>query len=212
MNHRFIAANTAKGVVVDASTYLLTVHELSARNTVAKKTAETIKPVAPFPFSVIYLPYAPYLLVGILFLGALCVQIISKIHSAKQLISALVLALFAASIPAALTYIQNGVQRETMAGPQTDPKMLSVLYTPPVTVVITWQTDVPTVGAVRYWTGITDVNHAKIVLSNNQQPTTNHTITLSSVHTNTAYLFEVLSDAKWFGSTNAPLMFHTPEL
>ena len=193
-----------KNSIVDATNYLLTVNELSKRG---EPTTEVVtKP--PQETALTTIPYLPFALVGALFVGALVIQVVAKIRSATALISALVFALFAASIPAALTYVQHGTQNRTNASPQTQPKILHVRYGTPTTAIFTWSTDIPTTGGIRIWQKNATVDDAKVVLDDDRSKTTNHEVTMTNLTLGTIYAFEVLSNAEWYGDTTMPLYVH----
>ena len=130
-----------------AAKYFATVNELSAK-VEAKTQEETTQTQTPSRFEALtqYVPLAPFVLFALLFVVAFGIQVVNRVKTAKSIVTAVMIAIFAASIPATLTYIETGARQEVKAGPQEIPRNLLVGPGSSDSIVVTWETDAQAIG------------------------------------------------------------------
>jgi hypothetical protein len=198
----------AQSPVRSATIYLQNIQTLTQKN---DQTKESVKPQQDFftlPKSFTpYISALPFILVMLLFVIALGLQINKKIKDIRHNLTSLVLALFAASIPFILVTLHNGLGVETHANPMTVPTTIRILQTSPSSVAISWSTQIPTIGAVRYTINPNDMQTAIVIVETNRTKQTSHTITLSRLSAKTQYYVEILSNALWYDFHGYPIQF-----
>lgn len=191
-----------------ALNYLVSINQLSARN--APVTQEEIAVAKQLPFLEIFSPYiiyAPFVLFVILFAGAFMFQMQNRMKNLKNISMAIVIAVFAASIPTMLTMTQTGVHQAAKAGPEEVPREVIVQKIPDGGIIITWNTDAIKFGSVKI-SKIPAVNTAPFVyVGDNQVPVKNHTVKIPTLTQNQAYEVEILSGNTWYDNAGKPIEF-----
>ncbi len=191
-----------------AVNYLVSVNQLSAQ--IAPNAIEEQIQVLPKPFSDIispFLPYTPFLLFIILFIAAFSMQVMSAVKNSKNLIVTILLSLFAASIPTALSYIENGSRQNVNASPETTPRMVQVQPVGTNGVQISWTTDADTLSIVKFAKRPLTESNGYIHMAKNSTKEKIHSVTIEKLMKNQMYQFEILSGSSWYNNSGAPVEF-----
>ena len=188
--------------------YFVTINQLSAHNAphTQEEGAQTTPPVATGPLSMI-MPYASVILFVLLFIAAFGIQLMRSIRNTKQIITAVMIALFAASIPTILTYVGEGSRQEARAGPEEVPMTVVVQREASDAVHITWKTDAMRIGVVKLGEVPFDANTAKVYVADDQQPVQLHTAIISGLKDKHRYEFEILSGKTWYDNNGTYIPF-----
>lgn len=188
-----------------ATNYFVTVSELTAHNTVSAHE-DVVQPSPLLPF----VPYAPFVISGLLFVIAFGMFFINRVHNWKNITSALVVALMIAGIPAILTYVGQGARQTTNAGPEEIPRSVRVAPTGPTSVRISWTTDADRIGVVRISKVPFTSSTARLYLADNQDAVRIHSVDIDMLARKQSYEFEILSGTTWYDNNGAYIRFSVP--
>jgi len=195
--------------LASAVNYFVTVSELTAHNTVSAHE-EKVQPVPQSPiFHSLepFFPYAPFVLIALLFVVAFGIQVVNRARNLKNVTTALVLALIVASIPMVLTYISHGSPQTTNAGPDEIPCEVRVKPDTISSVVISWRTDAKHVGVVRFGAAPLAAKTPRVYLANNREEVQIHTVSIGGLKKATTYEFEILSGTTWYDNGGKYIQF-----
>ncbi len=188
-----------------AANYFVTVSELTAHNTAsAHEEVVQLSPLTPF------VPYAPFVISGLLFVIAFGMFFVNRVHNWKNMTTAFVLALMIAGIPAVLTYVGQGTRQTTNAGPEEIPRNIRVAPAGPTSVRILWETDATRVGAVRFSPAPFSSQTARVYLADNQEAVRTHSVQIDVLKRYASYEFEILSGTTWYDNGDKYIRFTVP--
>lgn len=199
--------NQAPGSEV-ALNYLVTINQLSAHN--APNIVEEQVQVLPMPVSKMVspiLPYTPYILFIVLFVAAFSLQVMNVMRSSKNMIVTILLALFAASIPTALNYIENGSRQNVNASPEETPRMIQVQGAGPNSIRISWTTDAEKLSIVKMAKKPLTETNGYIYMGQGSTHVKQHSVTIEKLARNQAYQMEILSGSSWYDNAGVPVEF-----
>lgn len=187
--------------------YLVKVDQLSAKVEAGSMatTIETKQPVVPWLAGLT--PYAPILVSGFLFIAAFGIMLVGKIRDAKNVSAALLVALFAASIPQVLNATMFGTRQSAHAGPQEQPRNVRVVSVSGSEATVSWETQKETLGAVRYGVAPFDGVTAKTAVEATRRPVLSHEVTLVRLERGKSYELEILSGNVWYDNGGSPMRF-----
>lgn len=157
--------------------------------------------------------FSPLLIYGLvilflfLFLGAIVVQIIYRVFDWKKTGMSLVAALLIASSPLLVRTVLQTTSIESQASPDEMPKNVSINQEGQNVIVITWETQVPKIGMIRFGTAPLTEGYGKTAISNNGQKTTQHQIILEKLQRGIDYEFDILSGSTWYSNDGQSLRF-----
>jgi hypothetical protein len=191
-----------------AANYFVTVNQLSARN--APQTSEELaqtKTVVSTSSLAPYMPFASLALFILLFVAAFGIQVTNGVRNARHVITAFTIALFAASIPLILSYIQLGTGQTVRAGPEEIPRNVRVIQLSKNSSRISWNTDAPRIGVVRIGeVPMTEIN-SRIVVANERQSVQEHIVDVPGLMDGHRYEFEILSGHTWYDNNGRFIQF-----
>lgn len=186
---------------LSVANYLVTVEQLSVRNAPSEETTVTqVTESSLFQWLTPYISYAPMLLFVLLFVCAFGIQVITKARQARNMIAIFFISLFAASIPAVLTYVQTGGGQETKAGPLEVPRAVSVTAEANESAKIVWHTEAATEGAVRISPAPFMISRALVYIADKGAISQDHLVLVPKLTLGRAYEFEVLSGGEWYNT------------
>lgn len=175
-------------------------------NAVVKTTASTVSDVtanAPLPLR----PYVTYIPSVVLFVAALWIQLHDGVQSTKHLVVAVMIACFAAVIPAALLAISASTGLAAHAAPGDMPRMVHVERSGDQNVLITWQTQNNLTGAARVDPVPFDGTNPTILIADNGEQKYMHLLRVSGLLPGTTYGVEILSGTHWYNENGQPVTF-----
>lgn len=191
-----------------AVNYFITVGELTARNTVsAHEEVVQYSPSSIADTLLPFIPYAPFVLSGLLFIIAFGMFFMERVHNWKNVMTAVIVALMVAGIPAILTYVGQGSRQTANAGPEEIPRNVSVAPVSPTSVLISWNTDAARIGAVRFGKTPLTSQNARIYIADNQESASKHTVEINFLEKKQSYEFEILSGATWYDNGSKYIRF-----
>jgi len=191
-----------------ALTYFVTINELTAHNTGA--TQEEVAQAAPSPLAALlepYIPYTPFVLFGLLFTVAFGLLVVNRVKNLKNITAAMILALVTASIPTVISYVSMGSRQAVNAGPDEIPREVRVVPDSPSTITISWHTDAPHTGVVRFGVASLTPQTARMYVANDRTKVTDHTIRVTGLKKGKSYEFEILSGTTWYDNAGTPIKF-----
>jgi len=150
--------------------------------------------------------FSPFIIFLIIFVSAFGIQIINRILSRKQIISALVIALMLASIPTILNSIRSGVRFTQYASPDETPINLKVEMITTGSIAVTWQTNIPKTGGLKIAPYPLKESDMKFYIANEGKTTINHQVKLENLDRR-SYVFEILSGTSWYNHNGSYLRF-----
>lgn len=188
--------------------YFASVAELSAK-TEGNTQTQTIQSQSPQLFDAFdeYLPIAPFVIFGLLFVIAFGIQVANRVKIARSIVTAMTIALFAASIPATLTYLQQGSRQAVNAGPEEVPRNVLVSPGSSDSIVVSWETDAQAIGLVRLGKIPLTADTGRAYLAKDQQKTRTHTVEIKGMVNNQSYEFEIFSGNTWYDNNGAYITF-----
>src|SRR3989344_1016938 len=191
-----------------AVNYYVTINQLSARNAPEAKEEIVAYPQVPFGDMLVPLiPYAPVFLFVLLFTVAFGMQVVNKIRRARHMMVAILIAFFAASIPTVLNYVQQGTRQEARAGPEEVPRQVRVAPQSPGSVVISWETDAPRVGVVRFGKKPLTNASGRVYIGNDQMSVRMHSVQIDTLTKKQPYQFEIMSGNTWYDNNGKYIEF-----
>ncbi len=149
--------------------------------------------------------YSPFVISGLLFVTALVILTAGKFRRARITFGMLVVALFAAAIPAMLTAINSGVNVPTQAAPGETPRNVRISYPQEGTAVIEWDTEKEQIGMVRYGRTLTDPASVSLAGSPVER-STHHVATLTNLEKDQKYEVQVFSGRQWYSAPDSPIV------
>jgi hypothetical protein len=198
---------TAEVSAGDAGTYYLNVFALSQKQ-VIPQTEQTVQADVALPPALSPLVvYAPFFLFFALFITAFGIQVITKTWNFRRMVTAFIIALFAASIPLVLPFIREGIGTQTKAGPDDIPRNIRVVRSANDSAVVVWETGGNRIGAVRYTPAPFDERVGTVVIGDQGAFVTLHTVSLTRLKPGFTYEFDILSGTGWYDRNGKPLRF-----
>jgi hypothetical protein len=161
--------------------------------------AEAMSPPSP---ALIYFPFVVFFVIFVLAFG---MQLMGKVKSLRHTVTAMVIALFIAMTPFVLTSIREGVGLGTQAGPEQIPRNVRIVQTGKDTVLVTWDTDAASVGAVRIGPGLSQEKDIIVKVGDFGNRVHRHTIKLERLEPGIRYEMEILSGTVWYTDKGNPL-------
>jgi hypothetical protein len=154
-----------------------------------------------------YMIYLPFIIFFALFIAAFGIQMIQRIWSVKRTFTSLILAFVIACTPFVLTALQKGVKFESKAAPDEIPHNVRIVALSTQSVIVTWDTQAPKIGATRY--GIFPVagKVGIVVIGDNGQKVEKHTIKLESLQYGSSYYVDIYSGNRWYDNNGEQLQF-----
>jgi len=193
-----------------ATNYFVAINELTAHNA-AVTNEETVQPTQQSPYFhslELYFPYAPFVLVALLFVIAFGIQVVNRARNLKNVSAAFVLALLVASIPMVLNYIGQGSRQTANAGPDEIPRQVLVKSNTPTSVLISWTTDAKHIGVVKLGPVPFSDKTALVYLSENHtEEVQSHTVRVYGLKKGSVYEFEILSGTTWYDNAGNYIRF-----
>lgn len=150
--------------------------------------------------------YAPIVVFFVVFITAFLVQIVSRIWSWRQAITAAVIAFFFASIPLVLPSIREGTRFESHAGPEEIPREIRIERRLVSSVSVAWRTDASQRGAVRVYEAV-ERNTSRTIIANAGKTATEHQAIISDLKVGKKYEIEILSGKTWYNDNGTRLSF-----
>jgi len=195
---------------VTASNYFVAINELTAHNT-AVTNEVTIQPAQQSPFFHSlepFFPYAPFVLVALLFVIAFGIQVINRARNLRNVTTAFVLALLVASIPMVLNYVGQGSRQTANAGPDETPRQVRVQPNTSTSVLISWTTDAKHIGVVKLGpVPFSDKTAFVYLAKNHTEETQTHVIRINGLKRGLTYEFEILSGTTWYDNAGNYIQF-----
>lgn len=195
--------------IATAVNYFVTINQLTAHNTVSAHE-ETVQQTPQSPLLHLlepFFPYAPFVLVALLFVVAFGIQVVYRARSLKNISTALVLAVLVASMPMMLTYVSQGSRQTVSAGPDEIPREVRVQANTPSSVIISWRTDAKHVGVVRLGAVPFAAQTPRVYLANNREEVQMHSVSINGLKKGTTYEFEILSGTSWYDNGGKYIQF-----
>jgi hypothetical protein len=190
--------------------YLVTVSDLTPKTTgemtQGTGVADTVPSLASSSPLIVYAPIAIFFLI---FIIALSIQITHRILDAKKFVTAVVIALFFASAPMTLTYIQEGIKTRSNASPDQVPKNIRVLPVSKSAIRIYWDTDATISGGVRIDSAPLS-DKSTVVIGDGGFKTKNHSVLYTQFQSGLTYNMEILSGTVWYTDSGNPIHFLIP--
>ena len=193
-----------------AVNHFVTIEQLTIRNAQASGMVQI--PPTPKPSYVAtllspYMLYLPILLFLLLFCTAFIIQVTNKVRTSKHILISIVIALFAASIPSALTYLAEGSSQRAKAGPREVPRNVRIDYKSPQAATVLWYTDTPVYGGVRYSLIPFSETKSYFITSDSGKKTLSHSVDLKNLILGKTYELEVLSGGNWYTNNGTYIRF-----
>jgi hypothetical protein len=201
---------TSPQTVPLALNHFVIIEQLTLRNVQASGALQiTPAPKPSYVASLLspYMLYLPIVLFLLLFCTAFVIQVTNKVRTSKHMLVSIVIALFAASIPAALTYLKEGSNQRAKAGPQEIPQNVRINYKNPKTAVVVWYTDAPVYGGVRYSLLPYSENKSNFITSDSGKKTLSHSVELKNLVLGKTYELEILSGSGWYTNNGSYIQF-----
>jgi hypothetical protein len=188
--------------------YFVQIDQLSAHNTVSahEKVASSPRPLLSGPVGQL-LPYTPFILFALLFVIAFGILVMNRAKTLRNMTTALLLAIMAASIPTVISYIGMGTQQAVKAGPEEIPRNVVVKSGGLSSVVISWTTDAARTGAVRFDKKPLSPATAITYIANAQATVHVHSVSVDHIVRGQTYEFEILSGTRWYDNNGAYIQF-----
>lgn len=191
-----------------AANYFVTVNELTMHNpaqvqaaTVQSSSSAYVASITPF------ISYVPLILFILLFIIAFGIQVNNGIRNARQVITALFIAIFAGGIPMVLTYVQVGTRQEVNASPEEAPRFVHVERAGATAARITWQTEAARSSAMKLGQAPMTDKDSRIYVGDNQQAVQSHTVAVPGLSDHHTYEFEILSGHTWYDNGGTFIRF-----
>ncbi len=208
MSKVIVLNQRATSVSPVAVNYLLTINQLSARNApVTREETKETKQLSTFGEYSQYAVYVPFILSGLIFLGIFIFQMIQRVKNLKNISVALVIAMFAASIPTVLSMMQSNVQQSVKASPEEIPKELRVKSIPTDSAIISWTTGAVVMGSVRIREFTNEKTQPRVFVGDRQIAVSNHSVTVTGLKQNHQYELEILSGRIWYDDGGKLIQF-----
>jgi len=192
-----------------ASNYFVLIDELSARN-VSQNSKTEVQASPVLPVNDPFFTFAPYGVAGIaivLFIIAFGIQLNKSIHKSRQMMMAIIIAVFAACIPSVLTYVNQGTRQDTHAGPEYTPRNVRVVKIKPASIAIDWVTDVPVYTMIRLGPAPLGGALARLYRDTAEIKTTEHSVTVDGLKYAIPYEFEIYSGNIWYDNAGEYIQF-----
>jgi hypothetical protein len=151
--------------------------------------------------------WIPFILFFLLFTVSFGLLIINKVWNWKRSVGAMVLALCLAGIPFVVSAIKQGVVTQYQAGSSEYPRRVKVMPKPPDSVIVSWDTDIPTVGAVRLGQSPLIMETAMVFIADNGQKIAKHTVVAENIRSGSVVELEIFSGTRWYNDGGKPLRF-----
>lgn len=198
--------------LASAGTYYFRVHALTpADDVIINQEQESPTEVPVFPAFSEYTIYGPVLLFFALFISAFGLLIVHHARTDKTIISAAVIALFAASIPTLLAMIgSSGTLVVTRAGPDEVPRDVAAVAQAADTALVSWMTDSPQRGGIAVSVAPFDPQRARMIIADGGTKTTVHTAIVDELEPATEYEVMILSGGQWYDNDGVPLRLTSP--
>jgi len=182
------------------SNYYFTVYALTPKEATSDQQQEQIEAqvLQESPLLPSLMVYAPFLLFFALFIGAFGIQVVNKAWTLKRTMIALVIALFAASIPFALSTMQQGSLYQAKAGPDEVPRNVRIQQLSRTNTLVTWDTEADKIGAVRVGLAPLTDQTGKIVIGDLGKQVKVHTVHLEDLKLGSDYELEIFSGTTWY--------------
>jgi len=193
------------GLPAKESSYYISVFALTPKDTTTE-TAST-EPFQTVPLVSPMIIWIPFILFFLLFTVSFGLLIINKVWNWKRSVGAMVLALCLAGIPFVVSAIKQGVVTQYQAGSSEYPRRVKVMPKPPDSVIVSWDTDIPTVGAVRLGQSPLIMETAMVFIADNGQKIAKHTVVAENIRSGSVVELEIFSGTRWYNDGGKPLRF-----
>lgn len=192
---------------IAAVNYFVTINQLSARNTQDVATIQEGSPTQYPQWVDEMIPYTPFILFSALFIAAFGIQVVNRVKTVRSIITAFFIAIFAASIPATLTYIEQGSRQQVKAGPQEVPREIRVSPKSADSILIEWKTDAEHLGMVRIGTKPLTEETGRAYVADNKQKTRVHSVEVPKLIKGETYELEIYSGRAWYDDNGKYIQF-----
>lgn len=157
--------------------------------------------------------YSPLLFYGsvalffLLFLGAIGIQLLTRVLDWKKTATTFVVALMLAILPMSVRVALNVTSLQTRASPDEVPHNVRTTQLTTRSEIITWETDAFKVGAVRFAPPSLLSESSTTVIADGGKRTQKHTARIENLEQGGAYEFEILSGSQWYTNDGQSLRF-----
>jgi len=134
---------------------------------------------------------------------------LNKMLNIGPVLGVLAFIAMALALPYAIKVTLSPTNTPSRASSDIQPSNINVELTGPEEVVITWQTNVPVLGAIRYGTTADNLEMAAFALDPLEKKI-NHETPIANLQPNTTYYYHIISGDQKFGDNGQPLQFTTP--
>ncbi|OGG04988.1 hypothetical protein A2Z33_06885 [Candidatus Gottesmanbacteria bacterium RBG_16_52_11] len=186
-----------------AGNYYHTVNALTSvrESSVSSVNATASAPVLP-PGIYSYGPLALFLL---LFIAGIGLQVVHRIRSLKQVITAVLLSFAVASIPLLIPLINESTGMQAHARRDRVPRNVSIRQISDTSALVTWETSAETIGAVRIRSYAGVVRPGTIIFADQGVAVRQHTAVIKSLNPQTDYEIDIYSGSDWYDDSGSPL-------
>lgn len=183
--------------------YALTPKDEARQEQVAPASERQLPVSGVMPFMV----YLPFIIFFALFIAAFGIQMIQRIWSVKRTFTSLILAFVIACTPFIISALQGGVRFESKAAPDEIPHNIRIVASSSQSAIVTWDTQVLKIGAVRYGISPARERDRIVVIGDKGQKVGKHAVKLEPLQYGSSYDVEIYSGNRWYDNNGEALQF-----
>jgi hypothetical protein len=200
---------TTKPIASLYGNYLLNIESLTLKPAGGvQDNTETSENTVLTPVSPLVI-YSPFIIFFGLFIGILLANIIQRVINLRRIVTVVIFSLMAAVTPFLAGQLQNSVQYQSKAVQDQTPRNIEVISLTKTSVIISWETNVPNVGAVRFGQSQKDGQNLRVIIADNGSSISRHTVKIDQLVPGSEYIFEIASSNHWYDLSGSPVSFTT---